>query len=71
MAAQSMVGGPNDAPSVFVLTSLVGTETINATVGAGKIGIIIDSGVVLTSLNVDTLIHRLSEAIREQVTKLA
>lgn len=70
MTAKSMVGAPNEAPSAFVLADLVGTETITATIGAGKVGIIVDSGVVLNSHTIDVIVEQLRDAFREQVTKL-
>lgn len=71
MAAKSIVGAPADVKGAFTVADLVGTETITATVGAGQVGLIVDSGVSLATLNIDTLVERLRDAFREQVTKLA
>ena len=70
MAAKSMVGAPNEAPSAFVLTDLAGTETVDTVVGAGKVAIIVNSTVVLNSQTIDVIVDQLQDAFREQVSKL-
>ena len=70
MAATSMVGAPNDAPSAYILTVLVGTETVTIAVPAGKVASIGDSVVNLRSINIDVIVEQLRDAFREQVSKL-
>ena len=43
-----------------------GSETIAATIDAGHIGIIMRDTVAIKSLEIDTCIHRLANALRER-----
>ena len=65
MAAVAIVGDIEQSKQQYVVSTLVGTETITATVGANKIAIILDSGVAKRSLNIDVATKRLAEALRE------
>lgn len=71
MAAISIVGTKAQIPGDFVITNLpLGTETIAAVVGAGAIGIVIDSAVNLSSSHeVDVLVEELRDTLREEVLK--
>jgi hypothetical protein len=71
MATTSIVGLPVDIKGNFVTASQpLGTEDVNTVVGAGQIGIIIDSAVDLNSFNIDTVLERIRDAYREQVLKV-
>ncbi len=71
MAAKAIVGTPANIKGDFTSSDLTGAETITATVGAGQVALVVDSGVSLATLNIDTLVERLRDAFRETVTKLA
>lgn len=69
MAAKAVIGKLSDTKENFTSSSLVGTETITATIGAGQVGIIIDSAV--PEHMVDTMIDRLQDVFRELTGKLS
>ena len=50
-------------------TALVGTETIDAHVGAGEIAIVMDSGVALDSLPIEETVRNLVQQFREHEFK--
>jgi len=69
MAAKAIAGTVSETKGGFVVSDLVGTETINASVLAGEVAIVIDSAVPLHSI--DSVLERLRDALREQVSKLS
>ncbi|REK56683.1 MAG: hypothetical protein DWQ49_09945 [Bacteroidetes bacterium] len=62
-----IVGDLDDAPANFSRSTLpLGTETVQATVGANQIGIVIGASVQLTSQPIDELIKSLAQVLRER-----
>ena len=66
MAARSIVGSMANIKDAFVSTTLVGTETVDAVVASGEIGIVLGGGVALhNSIDVEVLTQRLVDALKE------
>lgn len=65
MAARSYVVGLGKPKSVAVVTAEVGTETINATVAAGEVGIIIQGAAPYNNAMLRETIRRLGDLVME------
>lgn len=59
-------GSKSQIPGDFTAGALVGTETIDATVAAGEIAIVIEDTFRMDSIEVDTLIQELTNVLRER-----
>lgn len=72
MTVETIVGTPANIKGDFTVSSgVLGTTDVSVIVGAGQVGLIIDAAVNLRTLNIDTMVERLRDAFREQVTKLS
>lgn len=70
MTVETISGLPTNIKSDFVLTSATPeANALSTIVGAGEIGLIIESTVDLRSINIDVVVQRLVDAFREQVLK--
>lgn len=66
MAAIGIKGTVTQSKQQFTMLNLVGTETINATLSAGEIAIVIDTGVnEQNSAVTQNTVNRLMDALRE------
>lgn len=66
MARHMVKGTPGMLEKDFTTAALIGTETVDAAVGAGEIGVIIGSSVdVKQSSIIDALISGINDVLRE------
>lgn len=70
MTVETISGLPDDKKDDFTVTSATAeANAISTIVGAGEIGLIIESTVDLRSINIDIVVQRLVDAFRERVLK--
>ena len=71
MTVETISGVPGTQKKDFTITSATAEAgAISTIIGAGEIGIIIESTVDLRSINIDVEVQRLTDAFRERVLKL-
>jgi hypothetical protein len=66
VAHKVIVGKINDSPKDFVRSAKTGAETLTASVGAGEIAIVIDTGVNLgNSMKLEETVRDMMQFFRE------
>lgn len=72
MTVETIAGLPDDKKADFTLTTATNAaNALSTIVGAGEIGIVIESTVDLKSINIDIVVGRLLDVYREKILKLA
>jgi len=69
MAGTIVTGKVIDIKSAFLVTTYVGSETLDTIVGADEIALVFNSSVSLRTLNVDVMVERLRDTLMEQIGK--